>query len=418
MGQLHSLGASSPQGALHEIPLTSQLIERPSIHVLRPDAQLQLHMEHKPPALVNEWYALEIHLASESDELSSGFIELQHPKGGQGDQVQFFTSDGSPLPAQVQIAPMQPNTVQVIQICTRSAFAVTKLFSVQVTYETPQGFTLHCSHELQLAYQQPVTTRVRFLSAVSSQMVRPVQIAQQPSPVAPLIPSTPVLVFVEIENSCDHALYVWDVVPHLIPALASSVMGSISESHSLGKPFCKGDCFTVCFKLTPNDSTAGALLGSIVVGLSRLSAMATQCEASFPLQAIIERPLPFSVRSCPLPALVCGEGAEMAYTILNHSQHPQEFRVSVASSTGSDSSNSFMVAGVTSRMVEILPGSEHVLSFNIIPTKTGNVRIPQLTIQATAVEVPDGCMCSVEQLVDLSLPGRRTCFVKPHQLES
>lgn len=314
---------------------------------------------------------------------------------------------------------MQPNTVQVIQICTRSAFAVTKVFSVHVTYTTPQGFSLHCEHELQLAYQQPVTTRVRFLSAVSSQMVRPVQIAQQPSPVVPLIPSTPVLVFVEIENSSEHALYVWDVRPILIPALSSSVMLPIAESQSLGKPFCKGDCFTVCFKLTPNDSTAGALLGTMVVGLSRLSAMATQCEASFPLQAIIERPLPFSVRSCPLPALVCGEGAEMGYTILNHSQHPQEFRVSVASSAGgSDSSNSFMVAGVTARTVEILPGSEHVLSFNIIPTKTGNVRIPQLTIQATAVEVPDGCMCSVEQLVDLSLPGRRTCFVKPHQLES
>merc|ERR1712100_946591 len=101
---------------------------------------------------------------------------------GNSEEETLFTADRQPLPPQVPIEAMAPNTVQVIHIFTCSGVATTKTFSVKVAYDTPQGLRLQQAQQMRLAYQQPVEAHIKFLPAASSQILRPIQIPQHAAP--------------------------------------------------------------------------------------------------------------------------------------------------------------------------------------------------------------------------------------------
>ena len=105
------------------------------------------------------------------------------------------------------------------------------------------------------------------------------------------------------------------------------------------------------------------------------------------------------------------KGADLTYTVVNHSEHVHELSVSL------NPGEAFIVAGITKRVLELLPCSELTLSFHMIPTQTGNIKLPQLTMQAGVGEPYEGHGASLQELLDLSLPGRRSCFVRPRPLD-
>jgi len=218
-------------------------------------------------------------------------------------------------------------------------------------------------------------------------------------------------VLVDIVNSSDQPLSLWDLEPSLLECAGS--FKSLSSVRTQEGPFIKGDTLTVLFHYTPPAELPppdGALLGEMVLGLSRFGGSA-QCESRFPLGAIVQRPLPFTVSCCTVPPLVCGEGADLTYTVVNHSEHVHELSVSL------NPGEAFIVAGITKRVLELLPCSELTLSFHMIPTQTGNIKLPQLTMQAGVGEPYEGHGASLQELLDLSLPGRRSCFVRPRPLD-
>lgn len=363
--------------------------------------------------MVREWHSLDLCLSSNGDNVSNGHIEfefVQPPRSTAGD-VAFYTEDKQPVPAQVPIESMAPETTQTFRFFTYATVATTRKFKVKVTYETEQGFSLLCVQQMELSYQQSLGTQIRFLSTSSCQLISPVESSAGSAPVVPLIPGQPVLVFADIENMCDHPLCIANVEARLTPNANKCTLKPVSATSSSEEPFCKGDCFTVCFELTPGESEDGERIGDLIVHFSRHSAVDVQCEGEFPLNAVVQRSLPLSLTASPTVPLVCGETAQISYTLSNHSKHVQECRVSMTLN------DSFIVAGVTGLLVQILPDSEHKFSYNVVPVKTGYVEVPQINIQPTSLDSNNADAVSLQQLIQLSMPNRKSCYVRPRQMK-
>jgi len=185
------------------------------------------------------------------------------------------------------------------------------------------------------------------------------------------------------------------------------------------QPLAKGDRFSVLFKLNlaPTPPPGGVTrLGELVICLGRFGADIGHCEARFPLPAVVERPPPWSIQVSPVPPMVCGVGATIEYKLYNPSSQVHEIRVSMALS------DAFVVAGATSSRIEILPESEHVMRFHMIPTKTGNLKLPQLAVHLESSFTggaggDEAHATALQGLAGLSLPGRRSVFVRPRQLD-
>ncbi|CAG7896338.1 unnamed protein product [Brassica rapa] len=77
--------------------------------------------------------------------------------------------------------------------------------------------------------------------------------------------------------------------------------------------------------------------------------------------------------NCP-PYAILGESFTYAITICNQTQLLQEAKFALADA------QSFVLSGSHSNTVSVLPKSEHVLSYKLVPLTCGQQQLPKITL--------------------------------------
>lgn len=137
-----------------------------------------------------------------------------------------------------------------------------------------------------------------------------------------------------------------------------------------------GEEFKKVFTVTPTMRTPKLSLGSVHLKWRRQGGNTEEACVStkhkLPEVNVDASPLVMSL-NCP-PYAILGESFTYAITICNQTQLLQEAKFALADA------QSFVLSGSHSNTVSVLPKSEHVLSYKLVPLTCGQQQLPKITL--------------------------------------
>lgn len=421
----------------YEVGEDSLFVERPVIRVTEPKPKLEIKFEHRPPALINEFYAVKVLLNSNDDNVIRGILQINPILN-----VRILTSVNNKLvelstEPSVMVDTIAANTTKEIILFLQCVVPGMIRLKVNFAYESTTYPSLSQSSDLDIYVQYPFDATFTYMGSrstgkdgfrlVPSQSISffqkiinnavqnvavhdPLKITANkqdnqfrfnegfPAHQQILVSTTlscntpyPILIdrvrFVQAEQSDEGTPNIECCSDKIVDFEEKRKRDDTTSvpSSFVGKEYMEQrDAYTLCHVLKANISGRSIKTGSLIITCHRQNPLITtdvdpSCtsityEVPLPSLNIYHRNLRATFDS-PSEA-VLGKPFEAKLTIFNESSTLQELQLQVADS------ESFFFSGTTQLNFTILPFSEKTMTYIMIPVLTGHITFPKFTLKA------------------------------------
>eukprot|EP00026_Physarum_polycephalum_P006775 Phypoly_transcript_06827.p1 GENE.Phypoly_transcript_06827~~Phypoly_transcript_06827.p1 ORF type:complete len:364 (+),score=83.94 Phypoly_transcript_06827:83-1093(+) len=296
-----------------------KFLEKATIEVLDSEPKIDIRLSHAPPALINEYYKVDMELTNHDDEITWGTLSWDI-SGAQGDSTIYSTrtNKSSPL-SQVPVGKVRSGATFRQSVFIFSSSADEKQLSVHLSYETANHKT-NTTKTITFPVQTGFTVRYQVFTET-------LQLLQTSTDT--LHAHEPLLLLAEINPLPSYPLILYKTELTINSLDGSAPVAKVLSSTNSSNPLVvtRHNRFAAWFKVQP--TVCGEFsLGQLVVYWKRhdpedADAPFTVTKTPLPLVKIT-RPY-FSVAVDSAAAGVVGQPIPHTITITNHTTLPQEF---------------------------------------------------------------------------------------------
>jgi len=367
----------APEIAL--LQLDKDFIQRTSTCIVDPPAKLDIELVHLPPALVYEYYRIQVKITNKGDEMESGTLFLsdctsEHKSQFYNELLQPISGDGfniDPIPINKS---SQITVFFMCQFASKSQSVATKL-----VYKTPK-YSTQVSKQFAVPAILTLSSRCAFFSRTFSPCV---EVTGNSTTIRA---GEPWVMRVEVRNNCPYPIEVVETALKLnenASCVRSTSDDIFGESTAPSILFAL-DKFTSWFRITPNTVGQDVSIGQFEVKWKRSPHSEQLPGADEDNERIVTNPTlipaltiersPFSTKIIAPPRATMGTAIECTCEITNLTTRVEEFSFVLT-----DSAN-FLVSGTKSATFKIMPQSSYQFISNLIPLKCGKVSLPSFQI--------------------------------------
>eukprot|EP00002_Diphylleia_rotans_P036482 TRINITY_DN8040_c0_g2_i5.p1 TRINITY_DN8040_c0_g2~~TRINITY_DN8040_c0_g2_i5.p1 ORF type:complete len:784 (+),score=158.51 TRINITY_DN8040_c0_g2_i5:76-2427(+) len=352
--------------------------ERPATTVVQPRSRLLMEITHRPPALVNELYKLEITLTSRDQEIISGVLQIDEQDTGtllNSKESILYKNDGESLDPVITIPRLDVGQKTSFVVFAKCSYVCQKKLIFKASYVTGQNFK-EAGEEIQtLAFEFPFHTRFSLVSGMSNSP----QVADSAEMMLSLGHSS----LLQIEAEC-HVQYPIKVFKaELIQGVKDFVQfdcGLREETDAALqgqlplRELRKGDKLTLSIPLVPLHIASRIPLGLIKLFWRRASSETEENVAllQLPQVSVSKNLLDVEVDIPPT--------ASVAVPLLVHINIKNNTGLVQDLSLNATDSEAFIFSGTRSAKFSIIPHGSRRVSFVLVPLATGHAVLPKVQL--------------------------------------
>lgn len=243
----------------------------------------------------------------------------------------------------------------------------------------PSAQKIHVHKSLQIEGKNAITISHRFLLPFRKDplLLSGIKKSNEPEQLASLPLNETNILIVSARNCTEVPLQLesFSVKTDDESAAATCLIKPGSQELVVPTPLVPGEEYKKVFTVTPHKHCPLLGLGSVHLKWRRDSGAAegsVVTEYKLPDVRVELPPLTVSLE-CP-PYAIMGDPFSYFVKIINQSQLLQEVKFSLADS------QSFVMSGLHSGTVSILPKSKHILSYKLVPLASGSLQLPKVTL--------------------------------------
>ncbi|PRP75617.1 hypothetical protein PROFUN_07983 [Planoprotostelium fungivorum] len=340
-------------------------VERTSTKVLAYEARLEITALHTPPALVGEYYYMQIRMKNKGESISRGSISFDINPPIKEDCF-FTTEDRTKKLNDIPLEDIHLDEEFSQNFYFHTNVPLTRKIVVKVNYETVTHFTSFAERSFDVPVVQPFNVQCHFYTSHFS----PINTLSANS----IVVNQPFYLSLDVVNNAPFQLKWLQSVPQFQHV---TCIGT-SKGEDKTQVMHHDNRYAVWYKLLPSTGGDNIPLGSVQLTWQRTESLES---SPVPVIANLEVPdtkistAPFSIRFDNPSSTVLGHLFSYMIELHNHTDTLQEFGLSVGDN------GAFLFAGDKQlSSLSIHPHRSTVLRYNLLPLSAGRQPLPAIHI--------------------------------------